>query len=334
MKLSVIIPLYNAEKYVEKCLDSVLSQRGVDYMEIIVVDDHGQDGSVEVVKRVASTHRRGNCIKLVATEKNSGAWAARNLGISVAGGEWIAFVDADDWCEPLMYADLIFEADNADADWAYCLAQKEFKRDKTKVLRQTEIESGEMTEEKRRVMLTRGVAYFWTAIYRKSFLSSYSIEFPRGKFSEDSYFWWLVVMCSKRVAVVDKVGYHYRIQADSVSKRPDETKAEQKQNMYGRLLSDLKNRGLYDDYREELDYLYVKKAFLIPMMIRAINYKNFNRDEVVKFLVRMRYDHRVEIDDNLYLKNNKKVGLLYICFLAYPKTMSRLLRLRYRQDPF
>lgn len=335
MKLSVIVPLYNAEEYIERCLDSILMQQGVDdEFEVIVVDDHGQDGSVNVVERMQRSHDRGGCIRLIATEKNSGAWAARNLGMEHASGDWIGFVDADDWCEADMYARLIYAAESIEADWGYCQARKEFVNGGSEILIQPDMKSGIITADMRRCMLTRGVAYFWTGIYRRDFLTVNGIQFPQGKFSEDSYFWWMTVMCSHRIAVVDEPMYHYRIQDNSVSKRPDSTKAEQKQRMYGLLLADLRQRGLYYDYKEELDYLYIKKGVLIPLIIKAVNCPDTTKNEYRSFFERKTEKHGVSVMNNIYYKRDFRIRLLYRIFVVCPKIMSWVLRLKYEGDPF
>ena len=103
-KLSIIIPAYNASKYIEKCIDSVLNQ-GIpsDCYEIIIVNDGSTDNTVELAQRYISKFQN---IKLF-TQENHGQSAARNKGIDVATGEYIAFVDADDLVLPYSYGKII-----------------------------------------------------------------------------------------------------------------------------------------------------------------------------------------------------------------------------------
>jgi glycosyltransferase involved in cell wall biosynthesis len=315
-------------------LESLLTQDIISDMEILVVDDHGQDNSIVLVKRLQIDHKHGERIRILCTERNSGAWAARNVGLENAIGEWVGFVDADDWCDADMYSRLMTEAEAKRADWAYCLICKEFGGGRTELIKQPFIVDGEMTEAKRRLMLTRGVAYFSTGIYRKEFLADNDIRFPLGKFSEDSFFWWLTVMYCRRFAVVDQVGYHYRIQPESVSKQPDLTKARQKQQMYGDMLVRLRKDGLYEKYRQELDYLYLKKGLLIPLIIQAINRPEVESKEYRSFLDRMRCVDEVSVEGNKYYGRDCIVKVLYKGFEMCPRIMSRLLRLKYRRDPF
>lgn len=95
MRISVIIPVYNAEKYLQPCVDSVLMQTYKDF-ELILVDDGSKDGSGAMCEKIASQDSRVH----VVHQKNAGAGAARNAGIKTAKGEYIVFVDSDDMIEP------------------------------------------------------------------------------------------------------------------------------------------------------------------------------------------------------------------------------------------
>lgn len=329
MKLSVIIPLYNAEKYIARCIESLLCQTMTD-MEIIVVDDHGKDDSVGVVNGIIASHPLGHNIKLIATEYNSGAWAARNLGICNATGEWIGFFDADDFCEPDMYANLISAGEAVNADFAYCLAQKEYSNGKKVILKQPEIQNNTLRFETKKLHLTRGTACFWAGIYHRSFLMENNIRFPKSKFSEDSYFWYKTIIKAERIAAVDKVGYHYIIHPQSVSSLPDPTKARQKQDVYSLLFNELKDSGIYNTYRQELDYLYIKKGFLIPLIITAIN------DEKPDFKPFFSEIQRqgINIPSNKYYSKDLKSKTLYNLFRHCPHLTSWLLKRIYPHDPF
>lgn len=332
-KLSIIIPLYNAEKYISACIESLFAQTVIEHVEILVVDDHGQDNSRVIVEQLQSQHSLGSCIRILSTPKNSGAWAARNLGISEAKGQWIGFVDADDWCEIDMYKNLLDAVNDYNADWAYCLPQKEYSTGKKELLIAPKISSGYLSEDNRRKLLISGVAYFWTGIYKRDFLIEKQIQFPNAKFSEDSYFWWMVVMHTTRIAIVDKVGYHYRIQSNSVSKRPDPTKSQQKQTLYNSLIERLRSEDLYDNYKTELDYLYLKKGLLIPMLIQAINHpKNINQH--CAQMINIAFSQQIEITKNKYYISDIKSRFLYLAFAYCPVILSLLLRLKFKQDPF
>ncbi|MCQ2329691.1 MAG: glycosyltransferase [Paludibacteraceae bacterium] len=330
MKISVIVPVYKAEKYIEECLLSLLSQTMIDDMEIIAVDDHGNDCSMAIVEGLKNNHEKGSHIVTVATVQNSGAWAARNLGMEIANGEYIGFCDADDWVEKEMYEKLYNEAQSTQSDWSFCNGQKVFEDNRTHKLKQYTFKSTDFDENTRKKMMTQGVAYFWTAIYKSSFLKGYNICFPNGKFSEDSYFWWVATVLSERVGCLDYNGYNYRIQPNSVSKRPDAQKAQIKQEIYSKLIAYFKETGYYERYQEELDFLYIKKGYLIPLMIEAIN----KTAPDLKQIDNKRKSDKINLWRNRYLYRDLKTIVLAVAFRCFPKTICALLRSKYETDIF
>ena len=112
-KISVIIPVYNAENYLRKCLQSVCEQSLKD-LEIICINDGSTDNSQEILERFAADDSRIRIIK----QSNTGLSATRNKGIFLAKGEYLGFVDADDWINPDFYNTLYSAADNKNADVA------------------------------------------------------------------------------------------------------------------------------------------------------------------------------------------------------------------------
>lgn len=115
IKLSIIIPVFNVEKYVQTCLDSVIEQSFRDF-EVIVVDDGSTDGSPAICDAAAKQDGR----ICVIHQQNGGLSAARNAGLDIARGEWIGFLDSDDFIMPDMYEKLMDAAEKARADIAVC----------------------------------------------------------------------------------------------------------------------------------------------------------------------------------------------------------------------
>ncbi len=332
MKLSIIIPVYNAEQYIEECIASLLCQSITEF-EIIVVDDKGGDSSMQKVEAIKSTHNLGNIITILTMPQNSGAYAARNAGIEVAKGEYIGFVDADDWCDSDMFRSLYENAVKNNADWSYCGAVEEYRLGFSKLISQMRLKSGVLNDDERKKFAKDSKALFWTGIYRREFLSKHNLKFPKSKFSEDSYFVCMVAFAAERVAVVDNHYYHYRIVETSVSRRPDPTKAMQKVSIFNKLLADLKEKGAYNNSVAEIDYLCLKKGYIIPLLIECINHPNDCSERVDK-IKRELYLNIPLYYKNPYLKSNKKYKLMLKMMLKYPRIMSILLRLKFKQDPF
>lgn len=112
--ISVIVPVYNVELYLRKCIDSILAQTYRD-LEILVVDDGSTDGS----GKICDEYKKDERVRVFHTE-NRGLSATRNLGLDKATGEWIGFVDSDDWIEPDMYEVLFRKAEETEADVVEC----------------------------------------------------------------------------------------------------------------------------------------------------------------------------------------------------------------------
>ena len=224
-KVSVIVPVYNVEKYVAKCIESILGQTYSD-IEILIVDDGSTDGSYAICRRYADIDFR---IKLF-TQDNEGLSASRNKMLKEATGEYILFVDADDWILPYLVERLLELIDEYDADIASCSYVKT-KTDSAilphchhdgEIIRYT---GKEFADHMTRLFGCRSFA--WGRLIRKSLADS--LSFPEGRIFEDTYAMPKFALNScKSVVYTKEPLYIYRIRKDSIShmhftlKRTDE----------------------------------------------------------------------------------------------------------------
>ena len=111
MRISIIIPVYNVELYVEECLQSVANQTMTEGIECIIVDDRGQDNSMDIVRHFVDDYQGAISFHILKHEKNGGLSAARNTGIEAATGEYVYFLDSDDYLVPSAIETLISIAD-------------------------------------------------------------------------------------------------------------------------------------------------------------------------------------------------------------------------------
>lgn len=206
MKLSVIIPIYNGEKFIRKSIDSVLNQTVSD-LELILVDDGSKDNSGKICDEYAQKDSR---IKVIHKE-NVGVSAARNDGISTAQGEYIGFVDADDWIEPNMFEDLIEKAQASSSDIVMC--------DATTVYFDGRTEPDTITQLKGNILLNRDrfssrlllemAGSAWRCIYSNSMIKKHDIKFPVGvKFSEDRIFNIYAMGYADKISYIKKPYYN------------------------------------------------------------------------------------------------------------------------------
>lgn len=211
VKISVIVPVYNTAKYLRQCLDS-LSAQTLDDIEFVLVDDGSSDGSGRILAEYAALDRR---FRLV-TQENRGFAGARNRGLEEASGEYVGFVDSDDWIDPGMYAALWNEhLENPDADIVQCAYIHEYPEEgislpaDNAVFRRRLDRSGGTFVGAESLLLDDGT--IWNRIYRRSMLVENGIAFnPVMTFGEDVFFYWTALISSRKISALPQMFYHYR----------------------------------------------------------------------------------------------------------------------------
>lgn len=317
-KISIIIPVYNARDYIIPCVESLTNQ-SLDDIELLFVDDHGSDDSMEAVRAFAEGYNGKKQFRFLETAVNSGPGVARNVGIDAAQGEYVAFVDSDDWIENDFCETLYRAATRKNADLAFCNLRMDNLRDGSSVeLRNPEVSSGAFTEKKRKAYLTQFVSYFTTYLYRREFLIRYGLRFPDTKSSEDSSFLASCILTAERIASVEKPLYHYVLRGRSLSTKVDPTKYQQKLRSFDAFLGYARQHDRYAAYKDEVEFVYVKKAILMAAQTYVAN--ELKPDKAVLTGL---YDTLVkQVPDyasNRYLKRNLKVRTLTKWLSKHPR---------------
>ncbi|EHV2895884.1 glycosyltransferase family 2 protein, partial [Enterococcus faecalis] len=213
MKLvSVVIPVYNVEKYVEKCLDSVINQT-YQNLEIIIVNDGSTDNSLSVCQKKKLSDSR---IKLINKE-NGGLSSARNAGIECAQGEFICFIDSDDWIE-LDYIEVLLngmENTNVDISVIQMIKVKDFNKIAFQSESQTKWDIFERETAMRELFSSNLIGYSANnKLYRISLFKS--IRYPEGMLMEDKGTTYRLIDSSTKVAVNGSTKYHYYLRDNSI----------------------------------------------------------------------------------------------------------------------
>lgn len=212
-KVSVIIPVYNVEKYLRECLDSVVNQTLKD-IEIICVDDGSTDGSPAILAEYAAKDPR---VKVI-THPHTNAGAARNAGMAVATGEYLGFVDSDDWCELTLFEKVYAKAKVVNADLV-CWRFDQYS-DKTRANLAARVFPGQMmslgdvfSPEQLGTLIFQPIAYApWCRMVSRSLVEGHAVRFQEIVRTNDVLFCCLVLACARRQSYVNEVLYHYRIQ--------------------------------------------------------------------------------------------------------------------------
>lgn len=185
VKLSIIVPAYNAEKYLPDCLNSILANTYRDF-EILLIDDGSVDGTGEICDRF---QRENTQIKVFHTE-NRGLPSARNLGIENASGQFIGFVDADDLVSPNMFGALVGAMDG-DAQMSICAFQRCIRNTLTDFRGTDTSSTVYLNRTDTAALILKGSAgsYVWNKLYRSNVLNNYNIRFrPDAQGAEDQFF--------------------------------------------------------------------------------------------------------------------------------------------------
>lgn len=217
-KVSVIIPVYNAGSHLEKCLVSILNQT-FELLEIIAINDGSTDDSLSILKDFANLDSR---LKVI-DQANEGVSVARNKGLSLAQGEYIGFVDADDYIEEQMYEKLYNCAKQYDCDVVVANVLDETEKSATVSLqfetRKVEISDDQMDEFLKEHFFTFGHAV-WHKLFRRQLVEDYQLKFyPYSEVSsEDMLFNLSVLSCAESIYYLDEPLYHYVTHDQSLTK--------------------------------------------------------------------------------------------------------------------
>jgi len=249
-KISVIIPIYNVEKYLEKCLESVRQQTFSD-IEIICVDDCSPDNSADIVEKHMSEDSR---ILFIRHEKNTGLGGARNSAIRVAKGEYIASVDSDDYMNPNMLEKLWNATDNGLHDIVSC----GFNRvdELGNILSYTKYEDKSIKENEINIFKTLSPA-FWNKLWRKSLFTDNQIYFPNHDYYEDMSTTPRILSKVKSIILIKDRLYNYLSRPESITGSYGDKQIIDYFKGFEILLNYLHDSKIYDDH--ENDYKeYVK----------------------------------------------------------------------------
>lgn len=203
LKISVIVPVYNVEKYIEECIESILNQTLKD-IEIIIVNDGTKDNSMKKVEKYLSDSRI-----IVINKENGGLSSARNAGLKIAKGKYISFVDSDDFIDKNMLRDLFYAAEECDIVSSEMILYNNITHKMTKRIREKSFFQG-----KGSFLYKMCGMEVCNKIYKRNFLFENNIFFEEGIIHEDNLFTLKAFFMAKNVKYIEKYHYFYRIKRE------------------------------------------------------------------------------------------------------------------------
>jgi glycosyltransferase involved in cell wall biosynthesis len=260
--ISVIVPVYNVELYLRKCLDSVLEQTFKDF-ELICINDASTDHSINILQEYSTRDARINIIDL---NENQGLGGARNEGIKQARSEFVLFVDSDDWIAPTTLEKVFACAQENNADIVnfdyYCYNSELNIEPRHSIQYATIADSAEILRNK---VLCQAGTTAWQNLYKKSLFTTLECYFPTKKYHED--FIILIIFChAKNIYRVDSPLYYYRNNNYSITRSKNDFRIFEALEVAALMYKSMKELGFYTEYSIEIDYAFYQLFYRRPIL--------------------------------------------------------------------
>lgn len=260
VSVSVIVPVYNVELYIDKCLDSLVRQT-LETIEIIIVNDGSLDGSADIAKSYLKQYPD----KIRYFEKENGGLSdARNYGMQCATGKYIAFLDSDDYVDINIYKLMYEEAERTSNQIVECNLYKAYPQ-------KLELNYRVGYSSKKDYLLNGRVAA-WNKLYLVSWLQELNAQFPKGLLYEDiEFFYKIVPYMTTEVSVITEPLLYYVQREGSILSKSTE-KILQVHTIFSDIYEYYRAKGLYEEYHSVLEYKYISTLFC-SFLVRMLRMK-------------------------------------------------------------
>lgn len=301
MKLSIIIPVYNVELYIESCLLSIINQTIEFSFEIILIDDCGKDNSMTIVKNIIDKYSHSHTFNIISHTRNQGLSAARNTGVKNAKGDYIFFLDSDDKLAPNslnLFNDYLKRYGDGDffiGNYETIGGQNNYRLNTSHIIYNNNKE-----------ILNAYINNEWYVMacgkfIKRNFFVSNNLWFPLRKLHEDLYFSFLLAFSANKMIVIQENVYIYRIHGNSISKSPKRKNYIDIYWTYNKIFNYIQATGsnLYNSFLISIFFghtltitvsklkLNEKKVIInwIKKDLKFFSYKNRNLTDKIKLLL-------------------------------------------------
>lgn len=259
-KVSIIVPVYNVENYIKRCLDSLVNQTLQD-IEVIVVNDGATDNSEKIINKYIEKY--ASKIKLVS-KPNGGLSDARNYGMKYATGEYIAFLDSDDYVDVTIYEKMYNKAIENNCDFVECDFIWKYKNKEVK-------DNGYVYKNKHE-MLANARVVAWNKLIKRKLIQDTGIQFPKGLRYEDVEFFYKLLPYIQKFGFVKEYLIYYMQRENSIVNTQNE-RTKEIFTVLDNVISYYREKGFYDEYESELEYTYTR-ILLCSSFLRMIKIKD------------------------------------------------------------
>lgn len=304
IKLSIIIPVYNAEMYLIECIERIRNQRFCDY-EVILINDGSSDNSKVICER----YEKLDCRFKLINQKNQGVSKARNEGIKKAVGDYILFIDSDDYIENDFLNTII---NNLEDTQLLCYGyNKLYKTKKVPIILNENIDRKENVEYE--ILFGENIGGFlWNKIFKREIIINNNLNFSENIFyCEDLLFVVKYLQCIKKAKYINKIGYYYRMRKNSASGKFQTLKNCSVLNAFEEIIKLYNNNPIYTEMLKQiyLIYYYKLKKIILKNKIKV-------NSEFLKVEKRLSLKYKIKIIGIKYLYpiyQNFKMKILKKC---------------------
>lgn len=303
-KVSIIVPVYNVEEYLDKCLNSLVNQTLKD-IEIIVVNDGTRDNSQDIIDKYKEKYPK--LIKAYKKE-NGGLSSARNYGLDKASGEYISFIDSDDYIDINMMKEMYNKAHDNNFDVVVCDMEYIYKNYTKVVSSLIDIDLKDKEEIKKHMINIYPAAC--NKIYKKNIIKD--LKFKEGVWYEDVEFTYRLLPLINSIGTIKKPFYKYLQRENAITSTFNDKIFNYISNWNG-VVEYYKDNNFYEEYFNELEYCYVR--YLYATMVKGMtNFRDYDKyQKGVKEAIKNVKEHFPKYRKNKYFYKSKK-GLYLLIF--------------------
>lgn len=271
-KVSVIVAVYNSEKYIEQCVRSLFEQT-LESIEYIFVNDNTPDDSITIINNLIQNYpARKSFMNIINLRENGGVSNARSIGLKHSTGEYIIHADSDDWIDKDMYEKMYLTAKETNADIVGCNFRHEYK-DKQYDFKQQYAKT--VDENIRRLLNGRIFPSLCTSLTKRELIDNNKVSFPKGlNMGEDLYFNLQLYLHANKIESINWAPYHYRHTDDSSCIKRTRESIDSDISIAGMIEELMRKNNLY--YKYETDINYRKFISKLPLIQDTSNIKNYH----------------------------------------------------------
>lgn len=289
--ISIIVPIYNVEKYLEKCLDSIYAIKNLK-KEVILVNDSSPDNCYEIINSFAKKYSEET---IVINKKNGGLSSARNSGLEIAQGRYVSFIDSDDYIDSKKFENIFIRSKNENLDIIIGRAKKtwEFKEEILEIPEEvidSKVVSGNIYLKKS-LKLKKHRVEVWDDFYRREFLKKNKLNFKEGIIHEDVLFTFKAFILAQKVKCYNIDFYNYRQREGSIMSTINNNSIISRLIIIEELLYFFENKKinnkLYNDYL--INYLWIvfksKNKIKNDICLNLLNKRKYSIKNYIKLLI-------------------------------------------------